>query len=290
MISNTTSYIPTQLVYLNYPRLKNEPMLSGNIMSTGAAFGFDHTSTLLRGIYEIVERDAFMTVYLCRIPALRINVALLNDTKIQFIYKTYNRYNLETYLFEITNDLKIPSFLTVLVDRNHEPHLTLGLKSSFNKKEAIIGSMEEAFLSRPWQRKMIMDNTFNTNKKPESMSTLFERAVLWRPYNMLKKLNFLLLKKPKNYTLQTQKINDDEALEKIKIILSRCGYQLIYTDITYEKLKQTGGVVYKVFIPDLQPLYLKEEYKEINLMRLKTVSNYFGIKKITINTFPHPFL
>ncbi len=66
--------IPAQLVYLDYQPVKNEKYISQPI-STGAAFGDSHEDTLLRGIYELVERDAFLTIYLNQInaPLLRLS-------------------------------------------------------------------------------------------------------------------------------------------------------------------------------------------------------------------------
>jgi ribosomal protein S12 methylthiotransferase accessory factor len=285
-------FLPAQLIYQNYDARKDGINLSDNV-STGAAGGFDHESTLCRGIYEIIERDCFMTIYLAQIKIPRIDIDIIRDEKIQKINSAYIRYNLDVYVFNITNDLSIPSFLTILIDKSNQgPPLALGLKSSLNAFQAIYGSMEEAFLTRPWIRQLMLDKQIKQiTKKPNLISSHLERAAYWMQPNMLEKLDFLL-KQPVvplhlSYYKNTQsKLGSDKIIHLLKQI----DYQIYFCDITPDFLQEIGFKTYKVIIPGLQPLYLREKNKLVIKDRLLRISKFFGQKIISINTIPHPFL
>lgn len=286
------SFIPAQLVYLNYLNkyLKKEGSLTTPI-STGAAGGFDHESTLLRGIYEVVERDAFMTVYLTRSKVPRIDLKSVKNKTIQFIVESYERYKLELYAFEITNDIGIPVFLTLVVDKTgFGPSVTIGAKANLNKEKAIIGSIEEAFMIRPWLRKEKFSKKPDSIKiQPINIISLINRAKFWYPLERLEKLGFLLKQPPRFYNKVKTPCPKKDELSHVTKILYENGYQIFYADITPISFRK-NYLVYKILIPGLQPLYLNERKKEVVQDRLKAVSFHFGKKKYKINSFPHPFL
>jgi ribosomal protein S12 methylthiotransferase accessory factor YcaO len=57
-----------------------------------------------------------MTMWLTQIPPPLINTNYLTDKKIQFILNQILKYNLQLYLFDITHDLEVPCFMSVLID------------------------------------------------------------------------------------------------------------------------------------------------------------------------------
>ncbi len=67
-------------------------------------------------------------------------------------------------------------------------------------------------------------------------------------------------------------------------------FRIYYKDITLDVFKKCGLRVYKALMPQLQPLYLNEQQKEIRYDRLKAVAKYFELKEIIVNKIPHPFL
>lgn len=291
LLTETTCLIPAQLVYFTYQLGGDEPsLLERN--STGAAGGFDHESTLLRGIYEIVERDAFISMYLTKSKAPKIDVSSIRIPEVRFIIRQAKRYNLELELFNITNDLRIPVFMAVLIDRTGlGPIISVGLKSSLSTKTAIIGALEESFHTRPWIREeLIKRKQYSQDLKYERIRTILERALIWTSPKMLSKISFLLDQLPVKINTSALIVKPLEELKKIKKIFVEKKISVFYVDITHKKLKNIGFLVYKIIIPELQSFYLVENHKKINNRRLKAVANYFGKKSFVINKIPHPFL
>ena len=290
IIANTYCYIPAQLVYVGYP-LNNEVKLTSSI-STGAAGGFDHETTLLRGIYEVVERDAYMTQYLNKIPAKRIDIEKIRNLNVQKMLSKCIRYNLQLFLFDVTNDLKIPTFLTVVIDKSGiGPAVVAGLKSSLNIKDAIIGSLEESLLCRFWLRYEAFKKKYNIHTiKPNKITNALQRGLFWYPIRMIKRLDFLLNQNPIPYQISSTSFTTEEELFKLRNIFFKKNLRIFYKDITLENFRKLGYLVYKVIIPELQPLYINEVEKEIRKGRLRSVSQYFGQNRVSINKIPHFFL
>lgn len=284
--------IPSQLVYLNYKRIKDEPRLSVPI-STGAAGGFEFESTLSRAIYEVVERDAFMTTYLNKIPSKQIEIKSIKNKHISIICSKAERYALEIHVFDITNDLKIPTYLTLLIDKTGiGPAVSVGLKSGLHQISSIVGSIEESFLSRSWIRfQLFKKGTIKKNELNKPIQTFLERGEYWYNQKNIDHLNFLL--HSKCVPFQDVKTNSKNMREELKMIteaLKDLGFPIYYASLSLEDFKDIHYQTLKVIIPGLQPLYLDENHRFINSARLEQVARFFNVKYKGINDIPHPFL
>lgn len=291
LTQNTESLIPATLVYVNYFKDVKEPFLTTPI-STGAAGGFDHISTLLRGIYEVIERDTFMTVYLTGAIPPRLDLFKLKNNQIREIVNLCRRYKLELCVYDITNDLNIPSFLSLLIDKSgYGPAVSAGAKSHMNISEAIIGSIAESFLGRLLIRK-IMHGQKSTHKLTNFllMKTAEERGLFWSSMARFNDLRYLFSNRSKVLPNNSFLYKSDEQLKRVIRALKSKGFDIYYKDITLDIFRKLNLSVYKVIIPGLQPLYFNESNKELIMERLKCVSGFFGRKKLSINKIPHPFL
>ncbi len=280
-------WIPAQLIYIN--SAKEDINLSVRI-STGAASYTNKTRSILKGIYEIIERDAFMTTYLTRSIVPRIDIETIKNNNIQSIYEQTQRYNLEICLFDITNDINIPSYLCILIDRTGiGPAIVVGAKSSINPIEAVEGSLEEAIMARSWIRGWMMKRSL---KKIEirKINNKLQRAQLWANIQMIQEFEYILNQKkvPFKATSGGKIIKE---LEKVVTLLNKKGFNIYYKNITHEIFRNSGFTVTKSIIPGMQPLYLDEvNTKEYKMERLLAVSKYFNQKELSINQIPHPML
>lgn len=288
---NTPCFIPGQMVYLNFSTTFREHQFN-TLITTGAAGGYTHEETLLAGIYEIVERDAYMTAYLNKISLPRINLQSLNDKLIDSIIESFRRYNLEIFVFEMTNDLQIPAFMAIIIDKTGlGPAVSVGLKAGFNIANAIIGSIMESLSIRIWTRyEMYKNKTQLPAINPLKIKTQSQRGLYWSHPEMIKKLDYLLKVKPVKIIKRLSAKNTTQELSVINNILSKKGFEIFYKDITLEILGKLNYRIYKVIIPALQPVYLDEKHKELRIDRIKTVARHFGRKRYYINPVPQPFL
>lgn len=288
LITNKSVYIPTQLVFLNH----EDKTKLANPISTGAAFGFTSKSAIIRGIYEVIERDAYMTFHLLkRRDAIRIDTMCLNEKKIDGIANQLNRHKLNLYVFNIANDLRIPTYLSLIVDRTRRgPAITIGTKSNMNEKLAIIGAIEESLHMRLYTR-MIMYRL--KQKLPylhrSQVIDQRSRSLYWSRVNKIKELRHLLSIPTADIKFRETKIyKEEEELNYLTSKLTEKGYKIYTVDISIPILSKLGCFVYKTIIPGLQPLNISEKSREIVEKRLKQVANFSNIQRISINAIPHP--
>ncbi len=296
LILNKKILIPTQLIYLSYFCPKWEQMIYPAI-STGVAGGSKISGALVRAICEILERDAFMIVYLNKIQPKRINLGEINNKKIKNLLKIIKRYEMELCSFDITTDLGIPTYFSVVIDRSDlGKAISTGLKCGFSALETLIGSIEESFNTRTWLRTEYEDHPEQiTEADLLKKSDIKSRGFLWYPKSVIKNIDFLLESKFSTTPIprQSKSLSSGEQLRHLLRVLKDKKYDVVYKDITLPKFKKLDYFVVKVLIPQMQPFYLDERYKLLGGERLYSVPEYFGYnkkKESELNNFPHPFL
>jgi len=225
------AYIPAQLVFHTYQRTPAEPLLLfPTRMGSGVAAGKNETDILLNGIYELVERDAFMTGYLAKTftreiknlpPGLRLPVqsGVLR-------------------VFDITNDLGIPSFLSVVFAPRS--FFAAGLKSSLDPKKALAGSLEEVMLEC-----MVKTNMIIRRQRPKGrLPMLTYRSLL----SALSNTYAVPIPRASAFS------SSQNELSTLVSRLARKGFGIYSFDITPPGFAPAISVR-RIFIPGLQPFY-----------------------------------
>lgn len=293
-LTDKKSYlIPCQSIYLSYKRLKNEPVLYPSI-STGTAGHFNLNEAILNGIYEILERDAFMIYYLSKITPSKYDLMSSTNKKIKTLLEIAKRYNLEVISLDVKTDLNIPTVVSVIIDRSGlSKAVSVGLKCHLDTEKAIIGSINEAFHTRTWIRESYIENPREiTTSKLIKESSIKNRGLLWYSTKTISKLDFLV---GGHKTTKIRKASDNlsvkKQITKLKKILAEKGYKIYYKDITSKYFENIPFKVVKVVIPGMQPVYLNEKYPLHGGKRLQTVPEKIGYPKSKgLNSYPHPFL
>lgn len=290
---NSKCFLPAQLVYLYYKKRSAESALAYPNVTTGTAAGFDFESTVLRGIYEVIERDAMMGIYLNKISAPKLDMNMFKNRYIKELIKKCERYKLELNVFDITTDLGIPTIMAVLIDRTGiGPAISIGTKTSASVEEAFLGAITEPFLTRIWLRMEMEKENIKIPKNSRGIASLLDRGLFWSSPSMIKELNFLLQQESTSFNNKKKVEKEKMSLEYVLQTLKNSGLTVYGADITAPMFQKIGCLVYKIIIPNLQPLYLNEYEKGVvlNKKRLESIQKFFGNKSGELNNIPHPFL
>jgi len=294
LIDGSPSLIPAQFAHYSFASLYNEQAIT-SLISTGGAAGTSHEETILTGLYEVIERDAFTTTYFVKAPVIHLDIDSMENKEIQEINLNLKHHLLEWHVFDITNDLEIPVYLTLLIDRTGiGPAVTSGASASFNPIQAIIKSVSEATMSRPWIRASLSDNRgYHSimNAETRGIRRRLERGLYWFFKEKIAELSFWL-DIPKT-TMNKKLVAFSSSMEELKILLLRLkelDFSVYFSDLTHEEIRPFGFKVYKVIIPKLHGLYLDDTKKVFDVQRLNQVASYFNIPSGNLNPIPHPFL
>ena len=284
---NTTSSISAKKI-LFMPGEASIPPHPG----IGMGFGMNHNGTILRGIYELIERDACISTYLLKVPLPHINIKSILRTrpKLEKIVKHLEEKNIQIHVLDATHDLGIPIFITILVDNNsNKPTITAGSKAGFPIFESILNSIEEAIM---------VYSSFDEASKKNSLrsehahiQTSFQRSQFWSNQRRTSDLSFWLQNSKKKNIQKNKSLSEKKQITQVIDLLKQKKMTINYIDITPPYIKSIGFMVYKVVIPQLQEFYFDEMNKKISSSRIQSVSTFFGINtKYIVNQIPHPFV
>lgn len=287
-------FVPAQLVYIPY-HAHDEPIIRLSI-TTGAACGSSLEEAVFSGICEVIERDSFMIFYLNELAPTRLDLNRSKNTPLINILNTYKRYNLDLYVFDISTDLLLTSIMAIIVDRSGiGPAVSVGLKCSTSPVAAIVGAIEEAQQIRSWIRDEMYKHKEVIVKS--DFLDLRERGLYWSKFDKVKDLDFFLNSKNTIQIDEFIKKSDATATDFDGLIqmLKLKKLEAVFVDVTRPEVKRKGFVVVKVIIPQLQPLYLYENFKYLGGSRLYKIPKILGYKntpkrEADLNSKPHPFL
>jgi len=109
--------IPEQLAYY---RLQNQPDAPINRYvyecSNGCALGSSREEAILYGLFEVIERDAYLTTWYGRIPPVALDLSTALDPQIRLLHAQASALGYELYVFDITMESKVPAVWAMLIN------------------------------------------------------------------------------------------------------------------------------------------------------------------------------
>lgn len=257
ILNNSGVWVPAQMVFVQ-PSFENEPPIRGERISTGAAFGEkDSNRAINSGLLEAIERDACIYSYLTKRPIPRI-INLPPESKKLTDY--LGDYEIESYTFDATSDLEVPTAISIAIDRTGEgPAVDAGSASGFTYREAIYKSILESVQCRRSARLYEDINYPNGPPTENEIFSLEDRFTYWHNPDRIKDIGFWINTTNKvDYSkLRDFRTNYNSIIDSFE----QKGYHVIDVDITLPEVRNEGFEVKKVIIPELHPMYLDERAK-----------------------------
>jgi len=295
LIEKKVKLFPAQLIYLKYPFRKSEPFINF-ADSNGAAFFTSWRKAVLKGLLEVIERDAFFINYLLKLTPNIINIEQSKCKLLQNVAALIKRYNLELYILDISIDVPCYSICALLLDKSGVgPAVSVGGKADLNLISAITGAIEESLQIYLWLRKVMlytrkeMINIFKKNEKNSlKISTFEERGLLWSSPRSISKIEFFL--QGKKISLNSLPLWKSKSLNELITWFKKEKIEILCVNVTPHEMAKKGLFTVKILIPSFQPLYLNEQFPLFRVERLKKVANEKNLLDFQINKFPHPFL
>ncbi len=270
--------------------------------SSGAAAGTSLEMALYNGVCELLERDAYSIMYYNRLPVKKVDFTRLTNQRILSLISYIKSYYFEIMVFEITLDIDIPIFFSVITDEtDFGPQITVGAKCSLDWRDAMQGSILESFQGRSFLRDLTTIQKYGSKAEeyisPKSNEVIFKRFKFWAHKENKNKLNFLLNNEPKPIRKFSNIPNNTAYADKLKILLKKlrtAGIKNIYwVKTTPTELDEYSIFGVKVVIPALQRISLDALYPHFGHQRMSDVPIKLGYLKKSLpedqyNKFPHP--
>lgn len=293
--------VPASLIYIPYyPKLKEQgEQVIGPAVSSGLACAQSYDEALLKGICEVVERDAFMITWLDRLPMPQVNFESHPELH-RLYHDRLKRNGLSYTLINMTTDIDIPSFLCILVDDMRSPAMIcVGGAANLNPVHAASKAMMEAVQTREWAKYLGENHTFSFASDFRDIRTFEDHVALYAYGDMGTAVEFLvganLERAPLIDCWESQTRGSSAAdLETALRTLSAAGVEAVAIDLTTPDVADCGYCVTKILIPEFQPLYADYLHRFLGGTRLYEVPQRLGYASAPrgiadLNPFPHPF-
>lgn len=301
VLTGEAAYIPAQLVFWNYSRPKDppEPFLQES-NTNGCGGYFTKEGAILSGLYELIQRDAFLIFWLNQIAPPRIDPESVPDPVFQNLLAESRRYGFEVQCLNTTLDTTIPSFMVVLIDLSGKgPRFCLGGGCGSNPVLALRKTLEEAWgvyhTTRPLEILELPKDYQPFNSRYHIGQK--ERMRLWANPVTAKHGEFFIsgpIKKFSEYEFSypaefsSQKEELSEAATRVESLGK--GYEIYAYMAQSSVLSRLHYFSAAVSVPQLVPLYLCEHHAPLGSERIKSVPQKLGIKVSgRINPWPHSF-
>jgi ribosomal protein S12 methylthiotransferase accessory factor len=275
-----------------YPPFRERPLVLET--SNGAAAHTDVVQATLNGLYEVIERDSFLVMWLNKLsmPALDIKSLPFGFNE---SVKLMDECGMDVKLVHILNDTNIPTVMAVCYNKAPDkyPAMVVGTASHIVPELAIKKALFEMefqliiYLEKPVKGKVLY---------PNQISASYEHPMLYLNPENRKYWDFMIKSDRRSVLPRSARRTVEDTyglLMRIVRLLNKMNHRVIQVDITPPDMGKLGLNVVKVLVTGFQPLYFKNNVR-LSLERLNAVPPLLGFStkaeahQRPLNTAPHP--
>src|SRR5918998_946524 len=296
LVKNEPVLVPACLVYLPY-RYEHRGDLIADGVSTGLCCGRSVAEAILGGLYEVVERDAIMIMWMNQLPCPGLNTASgLWLPKV--LQERFAPSNLGFYINDISTDIPVPVIFGLLIDeRNEGMAVAVGASANLDAEGAALKALLEAAQGRLWLKSMKRSGTRVYREDFTDVEYFEDHVRLFGSLNSIPYVNFLTQRSVDKdiHSVRTLQVVDTaQDLERCVNVLAAKGFDVIVVNLTQPDIEDLGFFVVKVLVPGLVDINPNHNLPHLGGKRLYTVPRMLGYRDRTIRehemtSIPHPF-
>jgi ribosomal protein S12 methylthiotransferase accessory factor len=286
-------WVPAQLVAARGPEtvdLNGEPELRPRV-TTGTAAHADRSAAILHGLLEVIERDAFMLTWLCRVSAGLLELDRCGEGRLLELCERFAAARLEARAVVLKTDVPVGVVLGILRDPTGiGPAVAVGAAARADMGEAAVAALTEAFAT--WRVARRLQREGRTVPEENAMLDHHTRLLWWAEPERSKELGWLLNGPRVEVPARPPAPAAPEIeLERLVAWFRQAGEDVIVVDLTDEALaSQFGHHVVSVVVPGFHPLHLREDRPALWSRRLERAIAELGLPTPpALNPLPHPF-
>jgi len=298
LVDNSRVYLPAQIVMgvrrQNLPGGAQEPFIRQQI-TNGLATWPTREGALVAGALEIIEREAYMMMWLNQLTLPRIAIQSLTarSSSLAYAIAQCKRYRFKVHVISLPTDAPTHAVAVVLEDLSgNAPKYTVGLKTHWSMPYAVEKAITEALRSHRGYRHWAYTGNVWDNNTPVKDIGHRERLYYWGVPENAKHLEFMIAGKETVFT--PQEWDSDTPEQHLKRIIAWCkekNFDCVSVPLTHSAKNPTPFHIEMVVIPQLQPTYLEEWMQQFGGTRWKDVPKALGYNTLEkpFADRPHPF-
>jgi ribosomal protein S12 methylthiotransferase accessory factor len=252
------AFVPASLTFLYF----NSAGVDGFFCpatSNGLAAGPDLDSALLGGLFELIERDAFLIFWMNRLPATQVDYSGLHGMAAS-IQSHYARFGIDACVFDITTDIGVPVMMALAVDRSgNGPAVVAGLGCHLNPVVALNKALLEVCQVRPSQSlKFVNGRPWERLKTYSDVNAMEDHAGFAAIPANLHEFDFLLNNGRSQPVQDLRDASTGSAAVDVAQTVQRlraAGCRVAYVDLTTPDVAPFGVRVVRAIATGLQPIH-----------------------------------
>ncbi len=292
-------YVPALSTYLNYTPAENEQVLF-QPGSTGLATGSTRSQAILNGLYEVIERDAFLITWLNKLPGQSIIVD--SNSRISPFVKRLKKDGFTVKLYSLSTDSECSVVICILVkEMDDKCSAFVGLGADLNLYRACEKCVFEAMRAVITQSQeststVIQDRIAQLNQGLCTVTDMEDHGWYYLKRSSVAEFEFLdCLNNQPILVEETDEIglSNGQIIEHLVAELEKIDTEVIYIDLTTPNIKGVGAYVVRVIVPGFQPMFHGEQLRRLGVDRLFNYPHRQGFSLAQtnlnqLNNDPHP--
>jgi ribosomal protein S12 methylthiotransferase accessory factor len=286
--------LPRQLVRLAWrPEPGSGEVPIGYSTSSGAACGCTLEEAVLRGVLELIERDAFLVVWANRVSLPRLEWA--GHAQLEGLDRRYFRPSGLAYdAVDLSVFFDVPTVLGVVRDeRTPGAALGVGAAAAPRVEEAWLRALAEAFSVRTWARLTRDGNEVD----PAAIETFDDHIRFYASHDRARITSFLDASPERRDVRDIAPLEGRDVIAHIEALTARLearGTGAYAAELTAPDIRDAGLRVAKVVAPELCSLDVAHDTRFLGARRLYHAAFDLGLRTAPLrpeelNPHPHPF-
>lgn len=292
----TEVLVPTCLASMAYRRRVGERWLAPASSNGLACHGSAEAATL-KGIYEVIERDVFFTMWLNRLRRPRVTIDDAGALQEVFA-RQLNKPGIEYQFIDLTMDIDVPVIACLARMPYGDKMLTgVGSAANLDPAEALLKAAVEAAHTLIWAECLINRTDWVFDPSFANILDFPDHVRLYCEPRMQSELAFMTASKEVRRLSEvpnraTGSIAGD--LAQSLAALDRQRLEAIAVDLTPDEVADLGLSVIKVMVPEAVTVNGDHAYRFLGGERLYETPVRLGyrasrIEEAALNPAPHPF-
>jgi ribosomal protein S12 methylthiotransferase accessory factor len=269
--------------------------------SNGCAIGGSTEEAVLHGLFEVIERDAFLANWYAGRPVPRVDMAGIEDALVRALLSRCRAHEFEVEVLDIRAGLPTPVFAVSLVNRTRDdqPALALAAGAHLDPVRALQGALVEAISALanrdPAKSAARLERGRALLAQPERVQAMADHTDQCWPAEAIATRNFARSSAPDLPWDGSFGATADAAAPPGTALADLIGAVLaiaddvVVVDQSFEPFRTAGLRCVKVLAPGLLPMTFGHQYRRISEDRLHKLASDPPAGRPAAGFLPHPF-